>query len=184
MVLINLPPFFDMMTPILIQILTFQQNPSIYSSRTSSLHRSGTSSTEKNKCVNCVQIDLNDPCASIEIPEVILPHDILRVQIYKAAVNDIVEQPTKVTDGMDCAIYHKNHTFEKCPILNDIPYIKKHFISYCILMNCTQKQMLAAIHCLDANWDTYNTTTDEHDGASNYSHCNTDNDINFEEEKG
>ena len=42
------------------------------------------------------EIDLNDHCASIEMPDDIVHHDILRVQIYKAAVNDIVKQSTKV----------------------------------------------------------------------------------------
>ena len=38
-----------------------------------------------------VEIDLNEPCASIEIPDDTLPFNILRVQIYKAAINTIVK---------------------------------------------------------------------------------------------
>ena len=59
------------------------------SSKTSSLHRSGTSSLKKKR-VNHVAIDLNDPCASIVTPENLVDHDILRVQMYKAAINSIV----------------------------------------------------------------------------------------------
>ena len=77
---------------------------------------------------------------------------------------------------MDCAICHKKHTFDQCPILNDIPYIKKHFVSYYILMNPTQKQMLSTIHRIDANWDTENN---DDDCDEDFSHGNTDNDVDF-----
>ena len=70
--------------------------------------------------------------------------------------------------------------FDKCPILNNISYLRKYFISYCILMNCTQIQMLATINRLDATMDTGTiTTTNELDGASNYSHANTDNNTDY-----
>ena len=73
---------------------------------------------------------------------------------------------------MECAIYHKKHKFTDYPILNDIAYLTKHFISYCILINCTQKQMSAATNHLDANWATDDNTTDELNGISDYSHAN------------
>ena len=108
------------------------------SSRIRSLHRSSMSSKKKKgRRINCVEIDLNDPCAPIEILDNIETHQLFCVQMYTAGINTIQKEITKFINGMDCAIYRKKHTFEKCPILNDILYIKKHYISYCILMNWT-----------------------------------------------
>ena len=105
-------------------------------------------------------------------------HDILRVQMYKAAVHAIVWQPSKFTDGMECAICHKKHTFADCPILKDIEYLRKHFISYCLLMNKTQKQMVAAIiNKIDASWATDDNTADTPE--DDYSPADTDNDKDF-----
>ena len=87
---------------------------------------------------------------------------------------------------MKCAICHKPHTFEKCPILNNIQYIKKHFISYCLQMNKTQKQMLTAIHRLDATSGTAtvnNNNNNDDDDDDDDSHANTDNDADFKEEE-
>ena len=43
---------------------------------------------------------------------------------------------------MKCAVYGVKHSFDKCStILNDIPYLQKHFIAYCLQWKCTQKQM-------------------------------------------
>ena len=50
---------------------------------------------------------------------------------------------------MEYAICHKKHMFEKCPILSDIPFVKKHFILYCIFVNFTQEQMMAIINLID-----------------------------------
>ena len=49
----------------------------------------------------------------------------------------------------------------------------------------TQKQMLAAIHPLEANWGTTTTTTTTttNDDDDDYSHANTDNDAGFQEEE-
>ena len=101
--------------------------------------------------------------------------------MYKAAINSIVQQPSKFTDDMECAICHKKHTFANCPILKDMEYLRKHFISYCLLMNKTQKQMLAAINRIDATWATDDDTpnTPEND----YSPANTDNDADFYQEE-
>ena len=96
---------------------------------------------------------------------------------------------------MDCAICNNKHTFDKCPILNDIPYSKKHSISFCLQMNKTQKQMIAAICGIDATWGTNinnNTTTttnnnnnddDDDDVDEDYLHPNTDNDVDFQKKE-
>ena len=87
---------------------------------------------------------------------------------------------------MKCAICHKPRSFDQCPILNDIPYIKKHFISYCLLMNKRQKQMLAAIHCINVIWGTDindHAAADDNDKDSSNSNTDNDNDADFQEKE-
>ena len=103
------------------------------------------------------------------------------MNIYTAGLRAVTKDVTKFIDGMNCAICHKLHSFDQCPILNDIPYIKKHFISYCLLMNKTQKQMVAAMHRIDASLGT-NINNDDNDDED-YLHVNTDNDPDFQEEE-
>ena len=75
---------------------------------------------------------------------------------------------------MECAICHKKHSFDKYSILNDIRYIKKHFISYCLQMDKIQEQMLAAIHRIDDTWGT--------DIHNNNNNNNNDDDNNEDED--
>ena len=98
--------------------------------------------------------------------------------MYKAGIRLIKKDPTKFTDGMKCAICHKQHSFDKCPILNDIPFLKKHFIGYCLQMNKTQRQMVAAIYSIDATWGTRDDDDDDDDDDTN-----AHNDQNFQEEE-
>ena len=106
--------------------------------RTSSLTWSFLSSSKKKKQkkkpstrrVNQTQVDTHDPLASIVIPDDLEQQQITRVNMYQAGLRKVPKDVTKFTDGMKCDICHQPYSFEKCPILNDIPYIKKHFISY------------------------------------------------------
>ena len=152
-----------------------------------SLQRSGTSLKKKKKVkrANRVHVNFNDPLASLVIPDGLENQQILRVNMYTIGIRAAKKDVTKFTDGMDCAICHKKHSFDKCPILNDIPYIKKHFIFYCIQMNKTQKQMLKAIHQIDGTWGTDNNDDDDDDDDDNedYLHANTDNEPDFQEEE-
>ena len=43
---------------------------------------------------------------------------------------------------MECDICGDKHSFDKCTILNDIPYLQKHFIAYYLQWKRTQKQMI------------------------------------------
>ena len=83
---------------------------------------------------------------------------------------------------MKYAICHNPHSFDQCPILNRVSYIKQHFISYCLLTNKAQKQILAAMHRIDATWDTdINNNDDDNDGENTYYlHRNIDNHPDFQ----
>ena len=106
--------------------------------------------------------------------------------MYTAGLRQVTRDPVKFTDGMSCAVYHKPHPFDKCPILLNIPFLKKHFIAYCLQMNRTQKQMVASIHSIDATWGVADLNLDDNDGDNNNddsSETNTDNDADFQEEE-
>ena len=102
--------------------------------------------------------------------------------MYKAGIRQVIKDPAKFTDGMSCAVCHKPHPFDKCPILLNILFLKKHFIAYCLQMNRTQKQMVASIHSIDATWgvDDLNIDANDDDDDSS-SEKNTDNDADFQE---
>ena len=111
-------------------------------------------------------VDLSDPCASIIVPDGLQQHEIMRVNMYQNALRQVTKSPTKFADGMKCAVCGKPHPFDKCPILNDIPFLKKHFISFCIQMNRTQKQMTTAIHKMDATWGVDDDDDDDDDDVN------------------
>ena len=67
---------------------------------------------------------------------------------------------------MKCAICKKEHTFNKCPVLFDIPYLKKHFIAYCLTMNKTQQQMELAVNQITARISVVDTNDDDDNDAS------------------
>ena len=156
--------------------------------RTTSLTRlSPSSSKKKNKKsltrrVNQIQVDIHDPLVFLVIPDDLEQQEIMHVHMYQVDLRKVTKDITKFTDGMKCAICHQPHTFEKCPVLNNVPYIKKHFISYCLQMNKTQKQMLTAIHRIDASWGTA-TNNNDADADDDSLETNTDNDADFQEEE-
>ena len=154
------------------------------SARTLSLTWSAPSSSSKKKKmttrrVNWIQVDVHDSLVSLVIPDGLENHQIFRLNMYIAGLYKVTKDVTKFTDGMNCAICHKLHSFKKCPILNDVPFIKKHFVSYCLQMNKTQKQMLAAIHRIDATCGTDINNDNNDDDDEDYLHAITDNDANF-----
>ena len=104
----------------------------------------------------------------------------MRVNMYKAGIRQVQRSPNKFADGMKCACCGKPHPFDKCPILNDIPLLKKHFINYCLQMNRTQKLMTAAVQRIDATWGVVDDDDDNNDVNDN---DDDDNDQDFQEEE-
>ena len=124
-----------------------EQNPKSKlrkSKQTTTLRRNGPARLHQLK------IDLMNPLASLVTPSSIPRHEILQLQMYQAAIRAVVAKPNKFKDGMKCAICRQEHTFDKCPVLLDIPYLKKHFIAYCLLTNRTQRQMEVAVNQITA----------------------------------
>ena len=71
--------------------------------------------------------------------------DILQLHCYTTAIHAVVAQPSRFNDQMYCAVCHDKPIFDKCTELLDTKYLKKHFITYCLLWNRTQKQMNLAV---------------------------------------
>ena len=113
--------------------------------------------------------------------------------MYTSGLKQVTRDPAKFTDGINCAICGKQHSFDKCLILLNIPFLKKHFIAYCIQMNKTQKLMVTLIHSVDASWgvtdinnddDTDDTDDDDDDNNNNDDDdSTTDNDTDFQGEE-
>ena len=89
-------------------------------------------------------------------------------------------------DGMNCAVCGKQPTFDKCPILLNIPFLKRYFINYCIQMNKTQKLMVALIYSVDAQWgltDVNNNNNNNDDDNNDISSETTNDDADFQGEE-
>ena len=84
--------------------------------------------------------------------------------MYQAAIRAVMAKPMKFKDGMKCAICKKEHMFNKCPILLDILYLRKHFIAYCLLMNRTQWQMNLAVNQITARMADVDTNDGDDTG--------------------
>ena len=111
-------------------------------------------------------IDVNDPLASLVVPDGLQQEEIFCLKMYTCGLKQVTKNPSKFTDGMKCAVCGKQHSFEKCPILLNIPFLQKHFINYCIQMNKVQKQMVTSIQKVDATWgvtDYEDDSTDDND---------------------
>ena len=105
--------------------------------------------------------------------------------MYTSGLKQVTKDPSKFTDGMKCAVCGKQHSFEKCPILSNIPFLQKYFINYCIQMNKVQKLMVASIQKIDATWgvmDYVDDSTDDNDVDDNDDSNNNEADFQEEEE--
>ena len=103
-----------------------------------------------------------------------------------SGLKQVTRDPAKFTDGMNCAVCGKQHSFDKCPILLNIPFLRKHFIAYCIQMTKIQKQMVASIQSVDATWgvtDISNDDDTDDDDNNDDDNSNTNNDADFQEEE-
>ena len=67
------------------------------------------------------------------------PVNIFRLNMYTADIRAVTAKPNRFPDDMKYAICKEKHTFDKCPVLQDVPYLRKVFIAYCLLWKRTQK---------------------------------------------
>ena len=134
-------------------------------------HSKGTSSLKQtSKQLHSINNNFWDALASLNTPDDVLPVDIRQLQMYTAGTCNVTTNPSKITDNMTCDVCHEKHSFNKCPILLDTSYLKKHFVAYCSLWNRTQKQInLAAkrIQTTAVDSDNDDTVLDNSDTTNN-----------------
>ena len=58
------------------------------------------------------------------------------------AVQTIKDQPERAFTG-DCIVCRQQHTFDNCPILKDIEFLKNHYVRFCQLMRKNQASMMS-----------------------------------------
>lgn len=92
--------------------------------------------------------------------------------MYTAGICAIVSKANRFIDDMKYVICQEKHSFNKYPILLDNPYLKKHFIAYCLLWNRTQKQMNLAVKRIQDS--TIDNTGDNDDIVSDDSNTTDD----------
>ena len=141
------------------------------SRRTNTLRRSGAARLNK------VTIDLQHPLASLQIPADVPACQVLQLRMYQAGIRAVISRPERFTDGMKCAICQKQHKFGDCPILQNIEFLKKHFIAFCLMMNRTTKLMEREVKKITATINKLATdVADDDDAASDSSDSDTTDD--------
>ena len=128
--------------------------------------------------IHKLDINLQDPYASIDIPDDMCDANILRLQLYMAAINAVLSKQNKFTDVMARAICGEKHSFKDCKTLLDFDFLRKHFIAYCLQWKCTHRQITTAVHRLEAaalaDANDQDTVSDNSDTPTN-----DDNEQNF-----
>ena len=76
--------------------------------------------------------------------------NILRLQMYTAAINAVLSKPNKFTDSMACALCGEKHSFKDCKTLLYVDFLRKHFIAYCLQWKSTHRQINTAVNQLEA----------------------------------
>ena len=97
--------------------------------------------------------------------------------MYQAGIRAVISRSERFTDGMKCAICQKQHKFGDCPILQNIEFLKKHFIAFCLMMNRTTKLMEREVKKITANINKLATdVADDDDDAASDSSDSSDSD--------
>ena len=102
--------------------------------------------------VNSVQVQFTDG-SSYDLPLDADDGIEMTSRQYSAAVNSVQADPRKFSSTSPCVVcLETGHSFADCPVLNDIPFLKKHHIAYCANQRRLQKMMTtrAAVNRLAA----------------------------------
>ena len=100
--------------------------------------------------VSSLQILLDNPLALLNVPRGLSNAQIYAVHCYKAAVSKVNRNPKQFTNSMECAVCNQKHSLNKCKWLNDIDFLKKFRIQFCLLMRQMSKATTkAAVNSID-----------------------------------
>ena len=129
----------------------FQRNnrPSQNTSSRQQSHRTA-SSKPKTAAINSIELDPEQPLLHLEDPDWIT--DIGPLHEYQdnykqAVINNINKDPREFDTSKPCLVCNKpGHTFDDCPILNNIAHLKKHYISWKMFLARTNRQQEEITH--------------------------------------
>ena len=102
--------------------------------------------------MNSVQVQFTDG-SSFDLPSDAKEDVEFIAQQYSAAVHSVQADPRKFSSSSPCVVCQESgHSFDACPVLNDIPLLKRHHIAYCANAKRLQKMMTtrAAVNRLAA----------------------------------
>ena len=120
--------------------------------------------------MNSVQIQFTDG-SSYVLPSDAAEDVELTSRQYSAAVNSVQADPRKFSSTSPCVVcLETGHSFADCPVLNDIPFLKKHHIAYCANQRRLQKMMTtrAAVNRLAAVLPTQEPSPKQDDATPDF----------------
>ena len=89
-------------------------------------------------------MDPDQPLLNLEDPQWIALIDPLtqyQDNYKQAVINNINKDPREFDTSKPCLVCNKSgHTFDDCPILNNIAHLKKHYISWKMFLARTARQ--------------------------------------------
>ena len=104
-----------------------------------------TFSCQRPVSVNALHVAFDDG-SSINIPPDINGDDRHIAQCYTAAINAIQADPRKFDLSSECAVCGgTGHPFIDCMALNDIYFLRKHHIAYCVKQWRLKKMMTTRV---------------------------------------
>ena len=92
--------------------------------------------------VNSLHVAFSDG-SFFHIPSATDSDDLHTAQRYSAAVHAIQADPRKFLSSSKCAVCEgTSHPFADCEVLNDIEFLKKHHVAYCVNQRRLKKKMI------------------------------------------
>ena len=109
-------------------------------------HTPGNARNRTPKLISSIHMDPNNPLASLVVPD-----DLGRLSEYvdnysTAVINNINKDPRTFDITKPCLVCEQTgHTFENCSVLNNIPFLQRHYISWKIYLAKEHKRQTEAM---------------------------------------
>ena len=89
--------------------------------------------------------------SGFDVPSDVSPYHQHLTDRYTAAVHAIQADPRKFSSSSECVVCEgTGHPFAECEVLQDVEYLKKHHITFCVNQRRMRKMLAtrAAVHWL------------------------------------
>ena len=101
---------------------------------------------EKDKKMNLIDMDPEDPLASLEIPENSEAFETYIDNYQNAVINNVNTDPRSFDTSKPCLVCGQSgHTFDNCGVLNNLAYMQRHYISWKIYLAKAHKRQQEAL---------------------------------------